>query len=280
MQGQEQGHDHAQGKSKPPGRPQGRINLRRMLFALPSIITLSSVFCGFDAIRVASSAQEPGDFYRAAILIIFAAVFDTLDGRVARMTRTQSAIGLQLDSLADVISFGVAPAVLMYHWSLKQLDTLGLVVAFLYVAAGAIRLARFNVLAMNSTGDSERSGKYFLGLPIPAAAGVIVALVFASQSGRFQLASHVWPMVAVTLCLGALMVSNLRFRSFKRIGFRVPVLLTVMLFVTSTAVVGLRLGASFILFWIAVVYLSAGIIESAIVLPKRWRAGAKSVPPP
>jgi len=260
-------------------RPKKKLSLRRTLFVLPSIITLSSVFCGFDAIRVASSAQEPADFRRAAILIIFAMVFDGLDGRVARMTRTQSAIGIQLDSLADVVSFGVAPAILVYHWSLKQLDTLGLAVAFLYVAAGAIRLARFNVLAASAQEDPELSGKYFLGLPIPAAAGVIVALVFASQSGKFDVGSYVWPMVAVTLGLAVLMVSKVRFRSFKRVVFGLPSVLFVTLVVGSVAVVGLGVGGWFILFWVATMYLSMGLLEAAIALPRRWREGTKSTPP-
>ena len=261
----------------------GRMSVRKSLFVLPSIITLSSVFCGFDAIRVASDATEPGDFNRAAILILFAMVFDTLDGRVARMTRTQSAIGVQLDSLADVISFGVAPAVLLYYWSLKQLQTLGLVVAFLYVAAGALRLARFNVLAMKGCSDPnhsklEQCGKHFCGLPIPAAAGVVVALVVASRSGRFDIASYAWPMVGVTLSLGVLMVSSIRFRSFKRVCFGVPAVLMALVMIGSTAAVGLQMGGSFILFWVAIVYVSAGIIESVIGLSKRWRESEKAAP--
>ena len=113
-------------------------------------MTLSSVFCGFDSIRLAAGANNeaaggtPEDFHRAAILIVFAMIFDMLDGRVARMTKTQSAFGLQIDSLADVISFGVAPAMLVYQWSLHKLGTVvGLIASFVYVACAAIRLARY-----------------------------------------------------------------------------------------------------------------------------------------
>src|SRR5579862_6835055 len=98
-----------------------RVDLKRTLFLLPNLITLSSIFCGFDSIRLSAGAGSEDDFYRAALLIIFAMFFDMLDGRVARMTKTQSAFGLQIDSLADVVSFGVAPAMLVYRWSLYQL---------------------------------------------------------------------------------------------------------------------------------------------------------------
>src|SRR6476661_7619035 len=103
-----------------------RFDLRKTLFILPNLITLSSIFCGFDAIRVSARAEGEDDYYRAALLIVFAMFFDTLDGRVARMTKTQSAFGLQIDSLADVVSFGVAPALLVYQWVLNRLPVAGL----------------------------------------------------------------------------------------------------------------------------------------------------------
>src|SRR5215469_10648354 len=118
--------------------PQTRkIDLRKTLFLLPNIITLSSIFCGFDAIRVTASAGPAEDFDKASLLLVFALFFDMLDGRVARLTKTQSAFGLQIDSLADVVSFGVAPALLVYKWSLWQKPTAGLICAFLFAAAGA-----------------------------------------------------------------------------------------------------------------------------------------------
>src|SRR5687767_15551415 len=118
-----------------------RFDLKKSLFLLPNLITLSSIFCGFDSIRLSAVATREDDFYRSALLIVFAMFFDMLDGRVARMTKTQSAFGLQIDSLADVVSFGAAPALLIYFWTLQQLSLVGLGACFLFVACGAVRLA-------------------------------------------------------------------------------------------------------------------------------------------
>ena len=110
--------------------------MKKTLFLLPNLITLSSIFCGFDAIRLSATATSDDDFVKASLLLVFALFFDMLDGRVARLTKTQSAFGLQIDSLADVVSFGVAPALLVYQWSLAQKGTVGLVVLRSYVLAG------------------------------------------------------------------------------------------------------------------------------------------------
>ena len=163
-------------------RRRRRLNLNKTLFLLPNMITLSSVFCGFYSMVLSSKAESEDDFYRAALLLVFAMFFDMLDGRVARMTKTQSAFGLQIDSLADVLSFGAAPALLLYHWTLKQLGVLGLIGGFLFVACGAIRLARFNVLAMDKSGAPATPGKYIVGLPIPGAAGILVSIVVANNA--------------------------------------------------------------------------------------------------
>ena len=145
-----------------------KVDLRRSLFILPNLFTLSSVLCGFYAVLVCGGPNATDDdYYRAALLIVFAMFFDTIDGRVARLTKTQSAIGVQLDSLADVISFGVATGVLVYRWSLHKLGAAGIAIAFGYVACGTIRLARFNVLAVEESGAPKKPGKYILGLPIP-----------------------------------------------------------------------------------------------------------------
>src|SRR6202041_1917781 len=116
-----------------------KLDLRRTLFLLPNMITLSSVFCGFDSIRLSATAQGDDDYYRGSLLLVFALFFDTLDGRVARLTKTQSAFGLQIDSLADVISFGTAPAILVFKWSLYQQPTAGLLAAFVFCGEGAVR---------------------------------------------------------------------------------------------------------------------------------------------
>src|SRR5262250_113878 len=141
-----------------------RFDLRKTLFLLPNFITLSSIFCGFYSITVSATATEDQHFYRAALLIVFAMFFDTLDGRVARMTKTQSAFGLQIDSLADVVSFGAAPAMLVYQWTLHRLELTGRVAAFTFLACGAVRLARFNVLSMGEEGKPSKPSKYIVGL--------------------------------------------------------------------------------------------------------------------
>lgn len=262
-------------------RPRRRLNLRKTLFVLPSLITLSSVFCGFDAIRIASGATHADEFYRAALLIVFAMFFDMLDGRVARMTKTQSAFGLQLDSLADVVSFGVAPAVLMYNWSLVNAGVFGLLVSFLFVAAGVVRLARFNVLSMSAEGAPKKASKYFLGLPIPAAAGVVVAVVIANHgsSTGFESQAYLWPMMGLTFLLAFLMISNVQFRSFKRVKLDIATVLLVMFVIGSSVGVAARFGGAFVLFWLACVYISMGMIESVVGLPRRLRAQRKSIPP-
>jgi len=263
-------------------RTRKRLNLRKSLFVLPSLITLSSVFCGFDAIRVASGATRAEDFNRAALLIIFAMFFDMLDGRVARMTRTQSAFGLQLDSLADVVSFGVAPAVLMFNWSLKNQGSIGVLVSFLFVAAGVVRLARFNVLSMSDDGKPKKASKYFLGLPIPAAAGLIVSLVIANHGSSAQLQdpTYVWPMMGLTFLLAVLMISNVRFRSFKQVRMDLPTILLFMFVVGSSVGVGAGFGGTFVLFWLGCVYIAMGMIESVVGLPGKLRERRKSIPPP
>ncbi len=213
-----------------------RLDLRKTLFLLPNMITLSSIFCGFDSIRVSASAKGEDDYLRASLLIVFAMFLDMLDGRVARATKTQSAFGLQIDSLADVISFGAAPAVLVHQWTLRQLDVgrvvpFGLIVSFVYIACGAIRLARFNVLTMGEQGKPTKPGKYIVGLPIPGAAGILVSIVVANHAADGVLGGveFVWAILAVTLGLSFLMVSTVRFRSFKdvRLNARTVLLIAV-----------------------------------------------------
>lgn len=215
-----------------------RFRLGRALFVLPNLFTSASIFCGFYAILLASAPSTPAALYRASIAICFAIFFDMADGRVARLTRTQSEFGVQLDSLADIVSFGVAPAVLAYRWSLSRLGPLGVVVGFLYIAAGAARLARFNVLAArpvrssaaptsatNATlqralplrGIGSATTSYFLGLPIPLSAGVLASAVMCAQRSASANGVHRLAAAALVLGLSALMVSNVRYRTFKEV---------------------------------------------------------------
>jgi len=259
-----------------------RVNLRKSLFLLPNLITLSSVFCGFYAILLCGHGAEAADFYRAALLIVYAMFFDTLDGRVARLTKTQSALGVQLDSLADVISFGVAPAALLYRWSLESLGPMGLVACFTYVACGVIRLARFNVLTMGETGAPKKPGKYIIGLPIPGAAGIVVSLVVANHAvlvANNEVAGPVAQMslvvLSVVLVLSACMVSTIRFRSFKDLKLSLGSAAVVAFAVGSTAFIALRFRPAFALVWLLSSYVAIGLIEAVFGLSARTIKGAK-----
>jgi CDP-diacylglycerol--serine O-phosphatidyltransferase len=251
------------------------MNLRKSLFILPNLFTLSSIFCGFDAIRLVATAPAPGvdpePYYAASLLLVFAMFFDTIDGRVARLTKTQSAFGVQIDSLADVVSFGVAPAMLTYRWALSDLGTVGLMVSFVFLACGAIRLARFNVLAMGtgSKNTPVKPGKYIVGLPIPGAAGVILAIVIANHSVHGHLFDAKPLIVGVVLGLSALMVSTVPFRSFKDVRLNWRTVLMMALALGSTAGVALRYGKAFALPWVLGCYISIALIESVVMIPRR-----------
>lgn len=183
------------------------MRLRKALFVLPNLFTVSSIFCGFYALALCAG-DRPGRYYQAGLAILFAIFFDAFDGRVARLTKTQSEFGMQLDSLADVVSFGAAPALLLYKWTLEPLGFWGLFVAAAYVSCGALRLARFNLLA-----NRHASSQFFVGLPIPVAAGAVIAVAIAH--GVSDAALPAMPMLALTLLLSYLMVSNIRYRTFK-----------------------------------------------------------------
>jgi CDP-diacylglycerol--serine O-phosphatidyltransferase len=263
-------------------RRRRQINLRKSLFVLPSLITLSSVFCGFDAIRIAATSTGPDDFYKASLLIVFAMFFDMLDGRVARMTKTQSAFGLQIDSLADIVSFGVAPAIVVYQWSLKNYPTAGLLASFAFVACGAIRLARFNVLSMGESGKPSKPGKYIVGLPIPGAAGILISIVVANHAAGSTLADPTWSwaVLGLTLLLAFLMVSTIPFRSFKDIKLNVWTALLVLFVIGSSAIVWSRFKPAFVLVWLLGVYVVIGIIEGIVSIPRRLRARRDPEVPP
>jgi CDP-diacylglycerol--serine O-phosphatidyltransferase len=245
------------------------VNLRKSLFLLPNLITLSSVFCGFYAILLCGQGAEEQDFYRAALLIVYAMFFDTIDGRVARLTKTQSALGVQLDSLADVISFGVAPASLLYRWSLQAEGTVGLLACFAFVSCGVIRLARFNVLTTNDSGAPKKPGKYILGLPIPGAAGIVVSLVVANHSVAGHLPSMSQVVLAVVLVLSACMVSTIPFRSFKDLRLTWRTVLFVLFGAGSTAFIALRFKPAFALVWLLTSYVVIGLAEAFLSLSAR-----------
>jgi CDP-diacylglycerol---serine O-phosphatidyltransferase len=188
----------------PPARPR-----RKGIYVLPNAITLSALFSGFYGIVMAMN----GRFEAACIAIFVAAVLDSLDGRVARMTNSQSAFGEQMDSLCDMVSFGAAPALIMYQWALKDLGRLGWIPAFVYIAGAALRLARFN------TNIGVVDKRFFQGLPSPAAAALVVGLIWAMDDAGFRNVRQLdWLVVTayvVTLFAGITMVTNAPFYSFK-----------------------------------------------------------------
>jgi CDP-diacylglycerol--serine O-phosphatidyltransferase len=198
-----------------PRRPTPTRKFRRGLVLLPSLITVGNLFCGYACIVHAMRGQ----LETAAPFIGVAVILDMLDGRIARLTGTTSAFGLEFDSLADMVSFGLAPAVLAFAWGLSGLGKAGWAAGFVYVAATAMRLARFNI---QSPGQSDK--RYFVGIPSPAAAGVPAATVFLLADPTFAYAALVagpgvraWISAAVMIIPGLLMVSTIRFRSFKTI---------------------------------------------------------------
>jgi CDP-diacylglycerol--serine O-phosphatidyltransferase len=225
---------------------------RRGAYLLPSLFTLGNMFCGYACIVYAMR----GEFATAAPFIGLAIVIDMLDGRIARMTGTTSAFGIEFDSLADVISFGVAPAILAFTWGLQPLGRLGWAAGFIFVAAAAVRLARFNI----QTG-THHDKRYFVGMPSPAAAGVPAATVYAYPWG-FQTYAEAVPVLAMVIVPALLMVSTIRFRSFKNIDFRARRSSAVLLLVA----VGLALLAAhpeLVLVVLAYGYLASAFVEMA-----------------
>lgn len=181
----------------------------RKIYLVPNFVTTANMFCGFYSII----ASVKHDFLVASWAIMAAGIFDMLDGRIARLAKATSQFGVEYDSLSDLISFGVAPSVLIYLWALEPYDRLGLLAAFLFMTCGALRLARFNV------NSSELPKKYFQGLPIPMAAGMIATFVIFSQTVELM-TSRQGIVLFLTLSMASLMVSTIRFPSFKDLNWR------------------------------------------------------------
>jgi len=230
-----------------------RRRFRRGVALLPSLFTVANLFCGYACIVYAMR----GEYETAAPFIGFAIVLDMLDGRIARLTGTASDFGVEFDSLADVISFGVAPAILSFAWGLSSLGRLGWAAGFLFVTAAAMRLARFNIQHA-SAGDK----RYFVGMPSPAAAAVPAATVFAFPAGIFdrQQALLALPMVIVPALL---MVSTIRFRSFKTIDLQMRRPYTVLLLI-AVGIMLIATHAQAVLVAMAYTYLASAFIGMAI----------------
>ena len=222
---------------------------RKGIYILPNLVTLAALFGGFYSIVMAMN----GRFDMAAIGIFCAMVLDSLDGRVARMTNTQSAFGEQMDSLSDMVSFGAAPALISYEWALRGLGRWGWIAAFVYCSCAALRLARFNV---NTAVVDKR---YFQGLPSPAAAALIASFILLMNELGIKGPSVDWEMFALALYAGLTMVTNVPFYSFKDIGVRKSVPFAVIVLVVL-AIGAVSVDPAVVLFALFVGYGMSGYV--------------------
>jgi CDP-diacylglycerol---serine O-phosphatidyltransferase len=245
-----------------------QVNLRKAMFVLPNLFTVSSIFLGFYAMTLCAGEPTPAQLNQAALAIFFAIFFDAFDGRVARMTKTQSDFGVQLDSLADVISFGAAPALLLYKWALAPLGFVGFFLSFAFAACGALRLARFNVLAQR--GD-KGSSRFFVGLPIPLAAGAVVALVIAHYRtiGGITDDSIRVAIAAFVGLLSFLMVSTIRYRTFKDVHLSGRSLALFTFLVVAGVAVAMATRPAFVLVVYMAAYMAMGPAEWLLSLGRR-----------
>lgn len=240
------------------------INRRRGIYLLPNLFTTAALFAGFYAIVAGMHSH----FEAAAVAIYVAMFMDGLDGRIARLTNTQTDFGVQYDSLSDMASFGLAPALVIYQWSLSSLGKLGWLAAFIYAAAAALRLARFNTQA----GSADK--RFFQGLPSPAAAALIAGMVWLGDSkGLIDGTTLLVFTFPLTVIAGVLMVSNIRYHSFKQLDLhgRVPfvavlVLVLVFVFIASEP--------PLVLFLLTLSYAASGPIMTLVAL-RRHRASRR-----
>ncbi|HTP46052.1 MAG TPA: CDP-diacylglycerol--serine O-phosphatidyltransferase [Casimicrobiaceae bacterium] len=224
---------------------------RRGIYLLPNLFTTAALFGGFYSIVQAIN----GRFDQAAIAIFVAMVLDGLDGRVARLTKTQSAFGAEYDSLSDMVSFGAAPALVIYEWALLSLGKLGWIAAFVYCAGAALRLARFNT--MLEVADK----RYFQGLPSPAAAALVAGFVWIMDDAAINPESIRWWAWIVTVFAGLTMVSNLKYYSFKTINLRRSVPFVVV-FLIMLSFVLVSYQPAIVLFAGFVIYALSGYVWS------------------
>lgn len=221
----------------------------RGIYLLPNLFTTAALFAGFYAVV----AAVKGYFDTATIAVIIAMIADTLDGRIARMTHTQTAFGAQYDSLSDMVAFGIAPALIVYSFSLFNLGKIGWLLSFLYVAGTALRLARFN------TQPLDYDKRYFQGLPSPAAAGAVVTSVWLIYDYGVHWGILSIPLGFLTLAMAALMVSRIRYYSFKQVDFRGKVPFFV-LFIPILLIVAVALDPPQVLFVVFLSYAFSGPI--------------------
>jgi CDP-diacylglycerol--serine O-phosphatidyltransferase len=276
-----------------PGRgseddPRRQKRLRKGMYLLPSLFTTANIAAGYYAISQAmlGSIVEPWHFDLAAKAIGVAILADGLDGRIARMTNTTSDFGRELDSLADVITFGVAPAILGWMWGFRllpltynmelrtRLIQLGAIATFVFLIAGAARLARFNIQKNPQPSNPGRPGKkYFVGMPIPAGAGVIAAVVHFTRGDPISIwwLALIW--LLLVLATGFLMVSTWRFYSFKDIDLRSrhPFWLIILI---GLLIAGVWFFSQFVLFFLALAYMLSGVLVRLMYVLRRRSASS------
>ena len=236
------------------------IKRRRGIYLLPNLLTTAGLFGGFYAIVAAMDNH----FEQAAIAIFIAMVLDGLDGRVARMTNTQSEFGAEYDSLADMVSFGMAPALVMFEWVLQGMGKIGWLAAFIYVAAAALRLARFN------TQVAVADKRYFQGLASPAAAAVVVGAVWVGDDYQFSGQIINWGAALLTILAGVLMVSNVRYYSFKTLDLKGKVPFVAMLIVVLIFVL-ISIDPPLVLWGVFLIYAISGPVLTIVLLLRHRR---------
>jgi CDP-diacylglycerol--serine O-phosphatidyltransferase len=231
---------------------------RRGIYLLPNLFTTAALFAGFYAILAAVNSK----FETAAVAIFAAMLLDGLDGRVARLTKTQSSFGAEYDSLSDMVSFGLAPALVIFIWTLSDLGKLGWLAAFIYTASGALRLARFNT----QVGIADK--KYFQGLPSPSAAAIVASSVWLGVDYGLDSEAMRWPAAILTTLVGLLMVSNFRYNSFKEIDFhgKVPFIVLVVVVVVLAVI---QTHPPTVLFLLFMAYAVSGPVQTLVQLRKR-----------
>lgn len=231
----------------------------RKIYLVPNIVTTGNMFCGFYSMIAAIHS----DYVVASWAILAASIFDMLDGRIARMARATSQFGVEYDSLSDLISFGMAPAVLLYQWALQPFDRLGWIAAFLFLACGALRLARFNVTTVT------QAKNYFQGLPIPMAAGMVATFIIFNQALDWPSDGEIrdFSVLLLTFALAALMVSTIRFPSFKELNWRSRASFGfLMIGVMSMILIAVKPEVT--LFLILTAYIAASLVWNLVLLLK------------
>jgi CDP-diacylglycerol--serine O-phosphatidyltransferase len=240
------------------------IHVQKGIYLLPSFFTTAGLFCGFYAIikTINILVIEGTDYSLPATLILFAAFFDGLDGRIARLTNTDSKFGVQYDSLSDLACFGIAPAILMYAWALKPLGRIGWLACFLFFVCGVLRLARFNVMA------DKISKKHFQGLPIPIAASLIASCVLFRADLPRTIGFEHYSILIMGYVLALLMVSSVKYRSFKDFAAGERKTFSTLVIVVLTIIV-IAYRPEVVLFFLSLFYISFGVFEELLSIKKK-----------